>query len=421
MSTVQQMHQSGEIPQNGLVYFRFDPATHPELAGYAAPLINLAVYLKQNKQIGDLDRLRNLAVQMLSRYRQSLSTLPVTERDASIAHYILCATIDDAVLNQPWNVRASWAEYGLAAHFHRDVNSGERFFEILKSNLAARIPNKPLLLLLYYCLAICFEGQLRLSENRIQEKQHYLEHLYQALLPEYGGKLSVIGLGVDQLPVRRNNRRIKMLPLLTTVFLCTNLALGTAYYLLLAPNRSDLSRQLSGLTRYQPPLISPAKAVPNVTPALAPVAALLPRLDELLATEIRSGDITLAQTENGVPFIRILKNPLFASASDQLDPNATALISRIAEAVALTSREVTVAGYTDGQPIRSRQFPSNHSLSEARAKTIAGFMQPAMPDIAIRVEGKGDSEPVASNATPEGRALNRRVEIYLTLKTTGNI
>lgn len=416
MSTVQKMHQSGEISQNGLVYFRFDPATHPELVGYAAPLINFAVYLKQNKQIGDLDRLRNLAVQMLSRYRQSLSTLSVTERDASIAHYILCATIDDAVLNQPWNVRASWAEYGLAAHFHRDVNSGERFFEILKSNLAARIPNKPLLLLLYYCLAICFEGQLRLSENRIPEKQHYLERLYQALLPEYGGKLSVIGLGADQLPVRRNNRRIKILPLLAAVFLCTNLTLGTVYYFLLAPKRSDVNRQLSGLTHYQPPLISPAKAVPNVTPA-----PVLPKLDELLATEIRSGDIALTQTENGVPFIRILKNPLFASASDQLAPDATALIGRIAEAVALTSRDVTVTGYTDSQPIRSRQFPSNHILSEARANTIAGLMQPAMPDIAIRAEGKGDSEPVATNAPPEGRALNRRIEIYLTLKATGTI
>src|SRR5690606_26136996 len=208
MSSTLHMFESGEARQNGLAHFRFDPATHPELVGQAAPLIYLAAHLKQTKQIDDIARLRTLATQMLSRYRQSLSTLSVKEQDASTAHYILCATIDDAVLNQPWSIRASWAEYGLAAHFHRDVNSGDRFFEILKDQLAIPTPNKPLLLLIYYCLAICFEGRLRISDNAAQEKKLHLERLYQALLTEYCSALPAIGRGPDQLPVNRHKQRI---------------------------------------------------------------------------------------------------------------------------------------------------------------------------------------------------------------------
>ena len=73
-----------------------------------------------------------------------------------------------------------------------------------------------------------------------------------------------------------------------------------------------------------------------------------------------------------------------------------------------------VIGYTDNQPIRSVQFPSNFQLSASRAKAAAainahGIGSPSR----ISTEGRADADPIANNATPEGREENRRIEVVL--------
>ncbi|WP_167394047.1 type IVB secretion system protein IcmH/DotU [Brucella oryzae] len=425
MNIAAQNRQSSEVMQHDPVarkiqsrpvYFCFDPDTHPALVGHAASLINFAISLKSTKRIHDLGRLHRLAMRMLSHYRQTLGKLQVKDHDITVAHYILCATIDDAVLSQSWRVRAGWAEYGLAAYFHRDVNSGDRFFEILNKALAAQPLNKPLLLLFYYCLALCFEGRLRLHGHQAQEKKRILDRLYQLLATDYGSRLPIVGLSAEQLPACPRRKRLPVLPVLLSVLIGANVLSSVAFYMSILPAQRKAAEQLHALTRYQLSVRSPADEHPDPEPAPVQTAMAAPQLDEILATEINGRDIALFKPAGGTPFIRILKNPLFASASDKIAPNAIDLIKRIAEAVALTGADVTVVGYTDGQPIRSRRFPSNQVLSQARAQAIAGLLQPAMPDIVIRAIGKGAADPVADNATPEGRALNRRVEIYLTPK-----
>ncbi|VTZ24111.1 putative outer membrane lipoprotien (fragment) [Methylocella tundrae] len=59
-------------------------------------------------------------------------------------------------------------------------------------------------------------------------------------------------------------------------------------------------------------------------------------------------------------------------------------------------------------------FASNWALSMARAKAVAAVLKPGLSDVSrIEVDGKADEQPIASNATPQGRAQNRRVEIML--------
>ena len=47
------------------------------------------------------------------------------------AHYVLCASLDDVVLNTPWGSAGTWAARSLVSSFHQEVRSGERFFELL--------------------------------------------------------------------------------------------------------------------------------------------------------------------------------------------------------------------------------------------------------------------------------------------------
>jgi type VI secretion system protein ImpK len=75
---------------------------------------------------------------------------------------------------------------------------------------------------------------------------------------------------------------------------------------------------------------------------------------------------------------------------------------------------VVVKGYTDDQPIHTLQFPSNFELSQARAQAAAAILDQTIGDESrISAQGMGDADPVADNATPDGRAQNRRIEIVL--------
>ena len=76
---------------------------------------------------------------------------------------------------------------------------------------------------------------------------------------------------------------------------------------------------------------------------------------------------------------------------------------------------VTVIGHTDSVPVqRTNPFASNQGLSEARAETIARLLVAGgVPEALISAEGRGAEDPIADNATREGRARNRRVEIRI--------
>ncbi len=71
---------------------------------------------------------------------------------------------------------------------------------------------------------------------------------------------------------------------------------------------------------------------------------------------------------------------------------------------------VDIVGYADAQGTK----PFNQALSEKRANATAGYLvDHKVRSERIYVAGRGESDPVASNDTPEGRAKNRRVEITL--------
>jgi flagellar motor protein MotB len=79
---------------------------------------------------------------------------------------------------------------------------------------------------------------------------------------------------------------------------------------------------------------------------------------------------------------------------------------------------VTVTGHTDNVPGGTLRYPSNYELSVGRARGVADQLLRTIKDPSrIKVEGVADSRPLVPNTTAEGRARNRRVEIFLR-KTT---
>jgi chemotaxis protein MotB len=109
---------------------------------------------------------------------------------------------------------------------------------------------------------------------------------------------------------------------------------------------------------------------------------------------------------------------LFPSGGFQLSPaGQTELATNIAPKLRnLQNAKVVVYGYTDNAPVgpglKSQGVPDNLVLSTRRASTVASFLiaQGVNPNI-VSAKGFGDTHPVASNDTPEGRAKNRRIVV----------
>ena len=84
----------------------------------------------------------------------------------------------------------------------------------------------------------------------------------------------------------------------------------------------------------------------------------------------------------------------------------------------LQNAKVVVYGYTDnlavGAPLKRAGIENNVDLSSRRADNVVAYLesQGVNPNI-ISAKGFGDTHPVASNDTPDGRAKNRRIEIVL--------
>lgn len=119
-------------------------------------------------------------------------------------------------------------------------------------------------------------------------------------------------------------------------------------------------------------------------------------------------------TERGL-VINLSDNVLFESGRAELSPRAMEVLDRLAEMFFKAGRYIRVEGHTDDVPIRTYKYESNWQLSTDRATNVIMYWLSKHPEMAPRFSaaGYGEHHPRATNATPEGRALNRRVEIVL--------
>lgn len=118
---------------------------------------------------------------------------------------------------------------------------------------------------------------------------------------------------------------------------------------------------------------------------------------------------------DGRMLIELENDVLFDSGRAALKPAGKQTLAEVAKVLAkLEDREFRVAGHTDDVDISSNRFPSNWELSTARAVEVVKFLiERGMRPESLSAAGYGEYAPAADNATPEGRAKNRRIEIEL--------
>jgi chemotaxis protein MotB len=129
---------------------------------------------------------------------------------------------------------------------------------------------------------------------------------------------------------------------------------------------------------------------------------------------IASGKLRV-RIQRGRMVVELSENILFDSGKADLKKEGQTALTEVASVLAsIPDRDFQIAGHTDNVPIKSAKFPSNWELSTARGVTVARYLAgQGVPTARLSAAGYADSQPIASNDTPEGRAQNRRIEIVL--------
>ena len=144
---------------------------------------------------------------------------------------------------------------------------------------------------------------------------------------------------------------------------------------------------------------------------------LMPSLHQLnnkLKKEISDGRLEIRMERRGL-VISLREATLFPSGGENLDPSTLPMLEVIAREVRRHPNPIRLEGHTDSMPIRTARFRSNWELSAARAIAMLELysQQFGLDRSRMSIGGFGDTAPVASNDTQEGRNRNRRVDIVV--------
>lgn len=136
----------------------------------------------------------------------------------------------------------------------------------------------------------------------------------------------------------------------------------------------------------------------------------LRRVREFLAARGLADQVEVSTNPRGI-VLSTKDQILFDSADASLKREGRPVLDAVHELSLQLGGQLAVEGHSDDRSIQNATFPSNWELSGARAAAVLRYLLDTHLDASrVHIAGYADTHPVASNATPEGRAQNRRVE-----------
>jgi type VI secretion system protein ImpK len=377
----------------------------------AAPLLALIAAVRSGRARIALPELHQRATRAASRFDEALVADGYDAETRRRARYAVYATVDDIAQNLPGAAidGAEWARRSLVVRGFGENIGGDRFWLLLTEMLARPAEHAELIELYHACLAAGFEGRHRVSHDGRNRLREIMTGAYAALphvralsdteiSPAWRGSPTPVGRMGLWAPL------VLALAIAAGVLLVIVLGLR----LVLIETGRPSMHALATINPDQPLRLSR-----QATPPTLPISPQQSRLSGFLAAEIAQKLVVVEQDPTSLR-VRTTVGQLFKSGSDALEPGRRPLFERIAAAVQREQGPVRVEGHADGDPVSSLTFPDNVALSKARAETVAAILRAGLHDpTRVSAEGFGSSRPIASNATAEGKALNRRVEVVI--------
>jgi type VI secretion system protein ImpK len=375
------------------------------LVAAAAPLLAAGPRVRTTARHPNPAGLKDALADGVRKFEAQARAQGLSNEQVVAGRYILCTFLDECAASTPWGGAGAWSAQSLLVQFHNETWGGEKVYQLM-SKLAENVDaNRNLLELLYVVLALGFEGRYRVLDNGRAQLDSVRERLVQMLRQSRGSyekALSPRWQGVEQ----REARLHEGLPLWVMASVVA-LLLGVVF----AGLRFKLAGDAEGPFSMLAALDAKAAQVAAVTPPPPPVAPK-PRLAGFLKPEIDAGLVQVQDLADR-SIVIIKGDGFFEPGSAVVSGRVLPLLGRVAQALNDTPGRVLITGHTDNQPIRTLRYPSNWHLSQDRADAVKAEVGKTVKPERMRAEGRADSEAVADNGSPQGRAKNRRVEITL--------
>ncbi|ATF33858.1 type VI secretion system protein TssL [Burkholderia thailandensis] len=388
---------AGEPPAARLAAIRL--ARNPLLEA-ARPLLRALADMPDRLDRDDIPQLRLLLEQEVRLFQRLCEQANIRRDHMLGARYCLCTALDEAAMQTSWAKSAggnlgTWISEGLATSFHEDRQGGDKVYLLIGRLMNSPHEHVDLLEVIYRILSLGFEGRYRYEADGQRKHETVRQRLYNEIASQRG-PVSVALSPHWQPGPRSRSAPLRDFPAWITAVVLSLIAFGLFGYFkyALSMRSADVQQRIAAIARMTPPA-APAEL----------------RLKALLADEIAAGTVSVDEDARHSS-VTFRGDAMFPPGAASVNATMEPLVKKIAAEIAKVPGKVTVLGYTDNQPIKSRQFASNEALSEERATQVIQMLQSAgVPASRLEALGKGDANPIGDNRTPQGRALNRRVEI----------
>jgi type VI secretion system protein ImpK len=388
----------------------------------AGPLLLLLGRLRVQLMHANFANLMDQVADAIEEFDRKMRIESVPPEQIDTAKYAICATCDDIVQQIPSAERHVWVRYSMLTRFFKERQGGVRFFEMLDKAKLDPLTNYSVLELMYACMAMGFQGIHRTAQGGASTLQMIQRNLYEVLRkvrPVVKEDLSPHWRGQD-LPTEGSTFRVPFWAmaalaalLLFAIFVTLRIRLDSSVDGVKIEAQKLFNDAQLGIERQ-------AYAAP-APPAPRQASTQLSRVRQRLSAEIAGNKADATESGNNI-IISVRENALFDRGKAEVLQSFREIATKIGAALEPEPGPIRVVGHADNQPIRAHaraQFSSNYELSVARARAVAEVLKPHISKAdRFVVEGKGDTAPVATNETIEGRARNRRVEISIPREET---
>ncbi|MBI5615194.1 MAG: type VI secretion system protein TssL, partial [Gammaproteobacteria bacterium] len=370
----------------------------------ATSLFSLARQLHNTMRHPDPAGLRAQMAKGIAGFDANAREAGIAAETVVTARYALCTLLDEVVLTTPWGGESQWSRSSLLSEFHKETWGGEKFFAALERTLKEPGRHLQLIEFFYVCMCLGLEGKYRVLDRGRDQLGAVIEHTYRAIRGvrgEFERELSPHWRGIEA------RKRMSHAVPMWTIAALTGVLLLAAYL--------GFTYSLAKIS--EPPYIALSKIGQDsrLTAVVKPVPRTL-TLRELLAQDIAAGLVDVIEQTQGST-VEIRGDGFFGSGSADVQTKVLPVLERIGDAMNQFDGPILVAGHTDNVPLsvaKRIQFPTNWHLSQARAESVGKLVAARLKTPGrVKAEGRGDTEPKASNDTPEGRAQNRRVDVTL--------
>ncbi|TCK95040.1 type VI secretion system protein ImpK [Paraburkholderia sp. BL9I2N2] len=365
----------------------------------ARPLLRALADLPDQLEKDGIDQLRVLLEQEVRVFQKLCDQISIRRDHMLGARYCLCTALDEAAMQTVWGkggeTGVEWNTNGLATLFHEDRQGGTKVYLLVGRLMSESQEHLDLLELIYRILSLGFEGRYRYEADGRRKHETVRQRIYNEIMSQRGS-LAVALSPHWQSDVTGKRVSFFDFPVWITLAVLSVILIGLfGYFKYELLNRSaEVQKQIADIGRMTPPPAPPAL-----------------HLKELLKNEIAAGTVSVDEDAHHSS-VTFRGDSMFPPGAAAVKTSMTPLVTKIAGEIVKVPGKVTVLGYTDNLPIKSRQFASNEALSEERATQIMQMLQTAgVPAARLEAVGRGDADPIGDNATVQGRAQNRRVEI----------